>query len=123
MRRMGLCEELGSGLVKIVAALEEHRLPGLELIMMDGSLRAKIFGPRTFAEMDRSERIRVCYQHACLKFHGGALLTNASLRDRFGIKDGNAAQVSRVIRDALADGAIRLTDPERPKAGYVPYWA
>ena len=40
-----------------------------------------------------------------------------------GIEDRNAAQVSRVIRDTLDEGAIRPADPERPKAGYVPYWA
>lgn len=123
MRRMGLCEELGSGLVKIVSALEEHRLPGLELKMVDDTFRATLFGPRSFAEMSRVERVRVCFQHACLMFHGGGLLTNASLRDRFGIEDKNAAQVSRVIRDALGEGAIRAADPERPKAGYVPSWA
>lgn len=123
MRRMGLCEELGSGLVKIVAALEEYRLPGLDLRMMDGNFRATIFGPRSFAEMDRGERVRVCYQHACLMTHGGGLLTNASLRDRFGIEERNAAQVSRVIRDALDEGIIRPADPDRPKAGYIPYWA
>lgn len=123
MRRMGLCEELGSGLVKIVAALEEHRLPGLELKMVDGSFRATIFGPHSFAEMNRGERVRVCYQHACLMTHGGGLLTNASLRNRFGIEERNAAQVSRVIRDALDEEVIRPADPERPKAGYVPYWS
>lgn len=123
MRRMGLCEELGSGLVKIVAALEEHRLPGLELKVVDANFRAILLGARPFAEMTRIERARVCFQHACLKFHGGGLLTNASLRDRFGIEDRNAAQVSRVIRDTLDEGAIRLADAERPKAGYVPYWA
>lgn len=123
MRRMGLCEELGSGLVKIVAALEEYRLPGLELKVVDANFRATLFGVRPFAEMSRIERARICYQHACLKFHEGGLLTNASLRDRFGIEDRNAAQVSRVIRDTLDEGGIRPADPERPKAGYVPYWA
>jgi ATP-dependent DNA helicase RecG len=37
-------------------------------------------------------------------------LTNASLRQRFGIETGNAAQVSRLIKEALAAKVIRMFD-------------
>lgn len=47
-------------------------------------------------------------------------MTNASLRERFGIADQNAAQVSRIIKEALANGLICSSDPAGPRAGYVP---
>jgi ATP-dependent DNA helicase RecG len=123
MRRMGICEELGSGLVKVVAAVEEHRLPAPDFLVVDQNLRVTLFGPRSFGAMDRTERARVCYQHACLMSHQHRRLTNGSLRDRFGIAERNAAQVSRVIREALDVGLIKPADAERPKAGYLPFWA
>ena len=48
-------------------------------------------------DMDASERLRARYQHATLKHVTGERMTNASLRERFGIADQNAAQVSRII--------------------------
>jgi predicted HTH transcriptional regulator len=123
MRRMGMCEELGSGLVKVVEATEEYRLPAPIFRIVDGSTRVILYGPKPFSALDRSQRVQICYQHACLMFHEAKKMTNATLRERFGIEDQNAAQVSRVIREALDEGFIVPADPERPKAGYVPFWA
>jgi hypothetical protein len=53
-------------------------------------------------------------------------MTNASLRKRFGIAEGNLAMVSRVISDALAAGLIKPFDPSstsRKLSQYVPFWA
>ena len=52
-------------------------------------------------------------------------MTNSSLRDRFGISEENAAIVSRIIRDALAEKLIKPYDPEQGKkyAKYIPFWA
>lgn len=71
-------------------------------------------------DMDASERLRARYQHATLKHVTGERMTNASLRERFGIADQNAAQVSRIIKEALAKGLICSSDPAGPRAGYVP---
>ena len=64
----------------------------------------------------------VVYQHAALKYVSGDRMTNATLRERFGIAERNASQASGVIRLALDGGLIRAADPEHPRAGYVPYW-
>ncbi len=50
-------------------------------------------------------------------------MKNASLRERFGVDARNAAQISGVIRRALERGLIRVADPDRPRAGYIPSWA
>src|SRR5260370_821324 len=70
-------------------------------------------------------RIRATYQHACLCFMTGRKMTNATLRERFGIEEHNAAKASRIIADAVAAGRIKPFDPEQAKKypSYVPFWA
>ena len=69
--------------------------------------------------------IEACYQHACLCFVQGRRMTNASMRERMGIIDASASQASRLIRDAVNAGVIKLFDPDarRKNASYVPIWA
>jgi hypothetical protein len=38
--------------------------------------------------MTPSERLRACYQHAALRWMSGERATNASLRQRFGVANG-----------------------------------
>lgn len=123
MRRMGICEELGAGLVRVITEVEDFKLPAPRFDLVDGHTRVTLYGPRPYTELDRSERVQICYQHTCLMSHRGKRMTNASLRDRLGIKDENAAVVSRLIKETATFGLIRPADPERPKAGYLPYWA
>lgn len=75
--------------------------------------------------MDRSERLRACYQHACLRYVLRQPMTNSSLRDRFGIEAKNAAIASRLIRDALDEGVLVLEDEAAAKSErrYLPWWA
>jgi ATP-dependent DNA helicase RecG len=54
--------------------------------------------------------------------HRQKWLTNASLRERFGLGDDKVALVSRIIRDALDAKWIKAADSDRPKSGYLPYW-
>ena len=122
MRRMGICEELGSGLVKVIEAVEDQRLPPPLFETADGHTRVTLFGPRPFSEWDRGERMQVTYQHACLMRHRGRRMTNATLRNRFGLPDSAISQVSRIIKETVDIGAIKSADPGG-QAGYVPFWA
>lgn len=123
MRRMRICEEQGSGVDKVVTEVELFQLPPPDFRSDGDNTRVVLLSPRTFAEMTAAERIRACYQHAVLKFLAGEKLTNSTLRQRLGIADQNAAQVSRIINEAKDGGFIRYADPESPRAGYVPAWA
>ncbi|AGY57740.1 ATP-binding protein [Gloeobacter kilaueensis] len=127
MRRMRLCEEQGTGIDKVITAVELYQLPPpaflVEDQVQDGAFRAILYAPRKFGQMTRDERIRACYQHAVLKYISNDKMQNNSLRKRFGIEEGNASQVSQVITQALAQGLIRPADPSRPRAAYIPYWA
>lgn len=123
MRRMRLCEEQGSGLDKVVDQVELYQLPAPLFRASDGSMQVTLYGPRTFAQMTPDERVRACYQHAVLKFVSGTRMKNATLCARFGIAKQNAAQASVVIAQAQREGRIKPADPERPRSGYVPFWA
>ena len=54
-----------------------------------------------------------------------SFLTNASLRERFGVVQNNKAIVSRYIREAIDADMIRpFDDQAAPRLRkYVPYWA
>jgi len=75
--------------------------------------------------MDKADRVRACYLHACLKYVNREYLTNSSLRERFGISTKNSATVSRFIKEAVEMGEIVPYDPDAaPKMmKYVPWWA
>lgn len=122
MRRMGLCEEQGTGIDKVVEAVEQTRLPPPEFRAEAGATRTVLFGPRRFADMTTEERLRACYQHAVLRYLSGDRMRNATLRERFGVDSRNAAQISQVIRRALDEQLIRVADPVRPRSGYLPFW-
>ncbi len=75
--------------------------------------------------MDKDDRIRACYLHACLRYVQRDHLTNTSLRARFGIEDKNRATASRLIREAVNAGQIAPYDPDASPRymKYVPWWA
>lgn len=123
MRRMRICEEQGTGIDKVLAAVELHQLPPPDFRVEGEAVRIVLFAPRRFADMTQAERVRACYQHAALKYVSGQRMKNSTLCERLGISPRNAAQASVVINHTLDAGLIRPADPEHPRAGYVPFWA
>lgn len=126
MRRLGICEERGSGIDKVLTEVELHQLPAPIFEAPRGFTRTVLFAPKPLIGMERAERVRVCYLHACLKYYVMRdFLTNASLRERFGIHERNKAMVSRYIREAVEAGMIKPFDEKaaRKLMKYVPFWA
>ncbi len=125
MRRIGICEERGSGWDKVVFQSELYQLPAPFAEVVEDNTRVVLFGPRPLLRMNRVERVRAVYLHACLRYVNGEYLTNASMRQRFGIDARNSARASRLIAEAIGAGAIVPDDPAAaPKfMRYVPAWA
>jgi ATP-dependent DNA helicase RecG len=76
--------------------------------------------------MEWEDTVRACYQHACLRFVCREVMTNASLRARFGIDEANAATASRIIARTIKATLVRAKDPtssSRKHTAYVPFWA
>lgn len=124
MRRFGVCEERGSGIDKVIALTEEFQLPAPLFEVVVDSHRVTLFSPKHLGKMDKNDRIRACYQHACLRYVNHDYLTNASVRQRFGIEEKNITLASRYIKESLEAKAIILHDEAAaPKIRkYVPYW-
>jgi ATP-dependent DNA helicase RecG len=123
MRRMNVCEERGSGIDKVIAAVESYQLPAPDFRTTPQHTIAVLYGPREFAEMSRDDRVRACYQHACLWYVSGRSMTNTSLRERLRIAKRNYSVASRIIRDTIDAQLIRQAGGSRKDASYVPFWA
>ena len=125
MRRMGICEERGSGIDKVVFQTEFYQLPAPFFEVTGEATRSILFAPRLLARMDKADRVRACYLHTCLKYVNREYLTNSSLSERFGISPKNSVIVSRFIKEAVEMGEIVPYDPDAaPKMmKCVPWWA
>lgn len=125
MRRMGICEERGSGVDKVVFQAEFYQLPAPAFEVTGDSTRSTLFAPRTLTKMEQADRVRAVYLHACLRYVEREFMTNTTLRESFGIDAKNSATASRLIKEALGAGVIRLQDPNAPPKTrrYLPHWA
>ena len=125
-RRMGLCERLGSGWDRIVSLCENQNLPTPRIRKYEAATVVTMFEKVSFEDMQVSDRLWACYMHACRMHINGALLTNQSLRERFGMSGKNATvTISRLIKAARDKGMIKVADDSTgPRnQGYLPYWA
>jgi predicted HTH transcriptional regulator len=125
MRRMGFCEEKGSGIDKAVAAIEEYQLPAFKVHITDIRTSVTIYALKSWQNTTKEERIQACYQHACLRYMSNQMLTNRSLRERFNIDEKSYTQISNVIKATLERGLIKVGTPEgtnRRDVAYIPHW-
>ena len=124
MRRIGICEEKGSGMDKAISSVELYQLPPIRIQLQETRTEATMFAYRKFADLDKSERVMACYQHACLRYVSNEKMNNQSLRGRLGIEDKNYPMASRIIKDALEAKVIKEENADGNKRhNYVPYWA
>ena len=125
MRRFRICEERGSGIDKVVSEVELFQLPAPLFEKPEGFTRTVLFSHKALSAMDKADRIRACYLHACLCHVTRKAMTNASVRERFGIAEKNAAAASRLLGEAVDAGMIVVRDPGTGTRSrtYLPYWA
>ena len=123
---LGICERRGSGIDRAIASIEEKHLPPIKFTKSEQHTRVFLYPPKKIAEMTKEEKIRACYQHACLLHESNQTITNQSVRERFEINKNNSSVASRIISDTLEAGFIKLSDADivsRKYATYVPYYA
>lgn len=126
MLLLGICERRGSGVDRAIAAIEERRLPAVKFEKGESHTRVILFPPKKLSEMTKPEKVRACYQHACLLYEDRIDLNNQSVRERFGFDKNNSALASRIIMETFEAGLIKLSDPEmtsKKYATYIPYYA
>ena len=126
MRRLGICEEKGSGVDKVVQAAEVYQLPAPDFRVGERRTSALLFMHMAIEEMDRNDRIRACYQHCCLRYVMNEKMTNQSLRERFKLPEDKMATASQIIAAAVDAGKIKVADPSQTSTryrSYLPFWA
>lgn len=126
MRRLGICEEKGSGVDKVVQAAEAFQLPAPDFRVGEKRTSAVLFSHKAFEDMDRHDRIRATYQHCCLRYVMNEKMTNQSLRERFNLPDDKTATVSQIIAATVEAMKIKPTEPTQTSnryRSYVPFWA
>ncbi len=126
MRRMHICEEKSSGIDRLVQAAEAYQLPAPAFRVGLKRTIVVIFGPKSFEDMDRDDRVRACYQHCSLKWVMQERMTNQTLRERFHLPEAKVASISQVISAAMDAKQIKLDEKaggSRKFARYLPFWA
>jgi predicted HTH transcriptional regulator len=126
MRRMGICEERGSGIDKALFAVEFYGLPPIDFINGPNVFKAIVYHPKKFKQMSQKERLNACYQHCCLKWVSRDFMTNTSFRKRLGLNDDQYVVSWRVIDSCIEAGLIKSADinnKARKYAKYIPAWA
>lgn len=125
LRRMGISEERGTGIDKIVFETELYQLPAPLFEDVGSHTRSTLFARQELKVMSKDDRIRSCYLHACLRYVQNNFMTNTSLRTRFGIEERNSAIASRLIKEALEAKSIKMFDANASKKymKYLPHWA
>lgn len=125
MRRLKMCEELGTGWDKIAACCEQWKLPAPKILLYEENTKVYMYSDMKFSDISQEDKIRACYLHACLKNVSNDGLTNRSLRERFGLATSSSASVSRLIKDTVDAKLIKPIDPNTAPRHmkYIPFWA
>lgn len=126
MRRLGMCEEQGLGIDRVMNSAEVFQLPAPDFRVGERHTMAVVYALKKFEDMDRNKRIRACFWHCVLRYVMGQKMTNKSLRDRFNLPESKLETVSGIIADTIHAIKIKPDDPMNPSrrhAKYIPYWA
>ena len=124
MRRLKICEELGTGWDRMAISCELDQLPAPRIELYEGSTRVTLFSKMPFSNIPFDDKLWACYLHACVKHIEGELITNQSLRHRFGLPNTFSAVISRLIKSAVEEKLIKPLDPTTAPRHmkYLPIW-
>lgn len=125
MRRLRMCEELGTGWDKIVTTCELMQLPPPEIKVYAENTKVILFSFIPYTMLSAEAKLRACYFHACITYIIQEPMNNSSLRKRFGVDEKNSSGISRLLKEAVEKGLIRVVDPDTAPRykRYIPYWA
>jgi len=126
MRRFGICEEKGSGIDKVVNTVEVSQLPAPDFRVGETRTTAILFAHQDFADMNKADRVRACYQHCCLRYVSNQRMTRQTLRERFHLDKSKKTVVSQIIGATKKEGLIKPEKSDSTStryARYLPFWA
>ncbi len=125
LRMAHICEARGSGFDRIEEGMRDWKIPAPKVETTEDFCRTKLYWHETLSKWSKEDKIRTCYIYVCYCYVNGMDATNTILRERFGVSEKNKATISRIIKDTVDNGLIRLyDDTTAPRYyRYIPYWA
>jgi len=125
LRIINICEERGSGFDRMEEGMSELKIPAPKVETTDDFTRVKLFWYPDLNSWKKEDIIRTCYLATCYYYVNGKEVSNAVLRNRFGVEEKNKALMSRIIKDTMRAEMIKLYDESvaTKLRRYVPYWA
>lgn len=126
MHKCGICEERGSGYDKIIEATGKNELPAPRIENQNNQFtKAVLFAKIPFEMTTKEDRVRTCYMQACLAYVNYEGISNADIRNVFGLSDKEMSKASRIITSTIDDGLIKVMNPDTAPRykKYIPYWA
>lgn len=124
MRKVGICEERGSGYDKVISYVEKYNLPAPVITEYERSTKVCLFAKKDFDSLSKKEKIAACYAHVCLNYVKNEPSNNGTLRARFQLDESERYKVSRVFSDTCDAELIKAREGTGMKnREYIPYWA
>jgi len=125
LRIIQICEERGSGFDRMEEGMSELKIPAPKVETTDDFTRVKLFWYPDLNSWKKEDIIRTCYLATCYCYVNGIEVSNAVMRERFGVEVRNKSIASRIIKDTVEAEMIKLIDhTAAPKMRrYIPYWA
>ena len=120
MRKVGFCEERGSGIDRALTEMVRYQLPAPKFEKQTNITKVTLFAHKHLKDMTMDDRVRACYQHCVLRYVEKEKMTNTSLRNRLRIRDSNYPAVTEIINETMKRGLVKK-DEKRGK--YIPFWA
>lgn len=126
MHKCGICEERGSGYDKIIAATSKGTMLAPKIENQSNQFtKVVLFAKIPFELTSKEDRIRTCYMQACFAYVNFGAITNADVREIFGLGESEKVKSSRIIKDTVEAGLIKPVDPDTAPRymKYIPHWA
>lgn len=125
LRIVDICEERGSGFDRMEEGMSELRIPAPKVETAEDFCRTKLYWYQSLNSWSKEDKIRTCYLAACYYYVNETEVSNAVLRERFGVDAKNMAIISRIIKATIDAVFIKLADKNAALKNrrYVPYWA
>lgn len=125
LRIVRICEERGSGFDRMEEGMRDLTIPAPKVECGEDFTRTKLYWYANLNDWKREDKIRTCYLYTCYCYVNEIEVANSVLRERFGVEEKNKAIISRIIKDTMNAGYIKLSDVNvAPKLRrYIPYWA
>ena len=125
LRLVHICEVRGSGFDRMEEGMRDWKIPAPKVETGEDFCHTMFFWHESLSKWTKEEKIRTCYLYVCYCYVNGDEVSNTTIRGRFGIAESNKAMASRIIKDTIEAGKIKLKDPNAAvkMRKYVPYWA